>query len=222
MSFLTDIFGGSKSKSQSGNLAYPFIQENYGQSGADAYNNALGGLGDVLQGGPQAFWDQGGGQFLLDQGLDGLTSKFSSMGLTRSGAAMKGMEQFRSGLASTYLDNWLNHMTDYGKLGLGAGGLVSGAGQYSKGKGSESSGGAGQFLGSLLAFASDRRLKTKIQLLHRDPDGLGWYRFAYKSSPDVMLEGVMADEVKELRPRAYLKGFVNGEYDGVNYAMLGA
>lgn len=80
--------------------------------------------------------------------------------------------------------------------------------------------GAGAQIASGFAAASDRRLKTKIELLHRDPDGLGWYRFAYKRAPDEMLVGVMADEVRELRPRAYIKGFVNGEYDGVNYAAL--
>jgi hypothetical protein len=80
--------------------------------------------------------------------------------------------------------------------------------------------GAGAQIASGFAAASDRRLKTKIKLLRRDPDGLGWYEFAYKKSPDEMLVGVMADEVKELRPAAYIKGYVNGEYDGVNYAML--
>jgi hypothetical protein len=36
-----------------------------------------------------------------------------------------------------------------------------------------------------------------------------------------MLEGVMADEVKALRPKAFIANFARG-YDGVNYAMLEA
>jgi hypothetical protein len=67
---------------------------------------------------------------------------------------------------------------------------------------------------------SDRRLKTNIELLRRDPDGLGWYRFAYKRAPDTILEGVMADEVKELRPQAYIPNYQGSGFDAVNYANL--
>jgi hypothetical protein len=79
--------------------------------------------------------------------------------------------------------------------------------------------GAAASLGSAAILASDRRLKTKIKLLRRDPDGLGWYEFAYKNDPSTMLTGVMADEVKELRPHAHVPNF-KGEYAGVNYAKL--
>lgn len=69
--------------------------------------------------------------------------------------------------------------------------------------------------------ASDRRLKTKIEEigLWDGKDELKRYRYAMKSSPDVMLEGVMADEVKELRPHAYIPNFIGG-YAGVNYGAL--
>lgn len=67
---------------------------------------------------------------------------------------------------------------------------------------------------------SDRRLKTKIKLLHRDPDGLGHYEFAYKRAPDVMLKGVMADEVKTLRPAAYVPNWRGDGFDAVNYGAL--
>lgn len=92
------------------------------------------------------------------------------------------------------------------------------------------SGGLGQMLlgaasGGLNAYLSggmklsDRRTKTQIKLLRRDPDGLGWYEFAYKWAPDEMQEGVMADEVKTLRPAAYIPNF-KGDYAGVNYGAL--
>jgi hypothetical protein len=72
---------------------------------------------------------------------------------------------------------------------------------------------------------SDRRMKADIEELgpwDDRGDGLKRYAFRYKwEKPGTRHEGVMADEVKALRPWAYVKGFVNGEYDGVNYAALG-
>jgi hypothetical protein len=156
------IFGGSKQKSESGNNAYPFIMDNYGQSGADAFNGGTNMLGNILGAGgdPNSgstalnnYFNSAGGKFQLGEGLDALTSKFAAMGLSKSGAAMKGMEQYRQGLASTYLNNYLGQLGDYAKLGLGAGGLVSSSGQYSKGS-DKSSPGIGGLVGSLLtAFA---------------------------------------------------------------------
>ncbi len=70
------------------------------------------------------------------------------------------------------------------------------------------------------AMASDRRLKTNIELIRRDPDGLGWYSWNWKSDPEGEKEhGVLADEVEKLRPWAFVPDFV-GEYAGVNYAKL--
>jgi hypothetical protein len=71
--------------------------------------------------------------------------------------------------------------------------------------------------------ASDRRLKTKIVKVGEAKDGLGIYEWNWKTEPDgPRARGVIADEVKALRPHAYVKGYVNGEYDGVNYAALGS
>ncbi len=74
------------------------------------------------------------------------------------------------------------------------------------------------------AAMSDRRSKTNIELIgpwDNRGDGLNRYRFAYKSDPATMLEGVMADEVKELRPAAYIPDFNGTGMAGVNYAELG-
>lgn len=102
------------------------------------------------------------------------------------------------------------------------GSLWSGQGTTSQ---TQPGGWGNQLLGaaaSALPFIlSDRRMKTKIKLLRRATDGLGWYEFAYKFAPGEMLQGVMADEVKELRPQAYVPNF-KGEYAGVNYAALGS
>lgn len=151
MSFLS---GGSKSKSESGNKAYGWTKDTYGgmaSGGVDGFNAlgnilGLGGSG-AHDGAMQDYWDSSGGQFLLNQGLGDLNGKFASMGLSKSGSAMKAMEGYRQDLASTKLDNYLSRLSELSKLGLGAGGLIVDAGQYSKSKGS---GGGGGLLGSLL------------------------------------------------------------------------
>ena len=74
----------------------------------------------------------------------------------------------------------------------------------------------GAYLGNPMAF-SDRRLKTNIQKLGQK-NGFNWYRFSYLGS-DLVHEGVMADEIKKIKPEAVVR-HQNG-YDMVNYAMLG-
>lgn len=100
------------------------------------------------------------------------------------------------------------------------GGLTGGGGTQT----SQQPGGWGnQLLSAGLAAASlfsDRRLKTNIKLLRRDDDGLGWYSYAYKRCPEITMEGVMADEVKELRPAAHIPNYLGTGFDGVNYAKL--
>jgi hypothetical protein len=71
------------------------------------------------------------------------------------------------------------------------------------------------------ATASDVRLKTNIELVRRDPDGLGWYDWNWRSEPNgAKAHGVLAHEVKELRPAAYVPNFRGDGYDGVNYGAL--
>jgi hypothetical protein len=164
--FVTDIFGGSKQKqsSESGNNAYPFIMQNYGTSGAGAFNGGLSALEGLLGigGDPAAskaavdqFWKSTGGDFLLNQGVDAINSNMYARGLGKSGAAMKGLEEFRQGLASTKLNDLIQNYLGISKLGLGAGSLVADAGQYSKGtsSGGSSTGGLGQFIGQMLPLA---------------------------------------------------------------------
>lgn len=231
-------FGGSsaesksQSTSESGNKAYPYIQSTFGGT-AGQTGSASGAMGNILGlGGSDAmsqalndYYNSAGGQFQLNQGLDALTSKYSALGLTHSGAAMKGMEEFRQGLASTYLDNYLNHLNDLGQLGLGAGGLIANAGQYSNSQSTSRSsedketGGLGKFIGAIMA--SDRRLKRNIVRVGAASDGLGIYDYEYTFAPGETVRGVMADEVEKLRPWAFVPNF-RGDYAGVNYATLGS
>jgi hypothetical protein len=82
-------------------------------------------------------------------------------------------------------------------------------------------GALGAGLGAAGAAFSDIRLKTKVEKVGEFADGLGIYTFAYKSDPKQMFKGVMAHEVKALRPWAHIENYRGSGYDGVNYALLG-
>ena len=65
---------------------------------------------------------------------------------------------------------------------------------------------------------SDRRLKTDITLLRRRRDGVGVYRYRYRSGGPMRV-GVMAQELQRVRPDLVTR--LDG-YLAVNYAGLGA
>ena len=82
--------------------------------------------------------------------------------------------------------------------------------------------GAAGSIGSAAIMASARELKADIEEigLWDGKDGLKRYRYYYRNDPaKTVHEGVMADEVKKLRPHAYVPNFV-GDKPGVNYAAL--
>lgn len=206
--------GGGSGNAKSGNHAWGAIERIYkpmaekGVGGFNAFGDILG-LG-APGAGSQAlddYYNSSGGKFLLDQGLDGLTNKFTQLGLSKSGPAMKGMETFRQDLASTKLDNYLGHLAQYSGMGLGAGGLMANAGQYSKGTGQTQ--GLGGLIGQLavgLAAGCDRRLKRDIVLVGKR-DGIPEYDFTYRQDtplnlPTGRFRGVMADDVAKVRPEA--------------------
>jgi hypothetical protein len=151
---LGDLFGGGGSESKSENLAYPWIKDNFGSTSSGAYNMGLGNIGSILSGNSQAldnFWENGGGSFLMEKGTDDITAKMAKLGLTKSGATVKGLEDYRQGLASTKLGELLGHFGNLAQLGLGGGNLVANAGQVSSGT-SGGGGGLGSLLGAALAF----------------------------------------------------------------------
>jgi hypothetical protein len=115
----------------------------------------------------------------------------------------------------------------YGTQALGnVGGLFNGYGtQTGQQPGGWLNGllGAGASLGSAAIMASDRRLKTNIRKIGEASDGLGIFEWNWKADPEgPTVRGVIADEVEKLRPWAFMKGFVCGVYDGVNYASVGS
>lgn len=103
----------------------------------------------------------------------------------------------------------------------GAMGLSNYFGNTVKGTSSPSPFQAALSVGSL--FASDRRLKRNIVKVATKPDGLNVYEYDYvkgRGLPPSRQRGVMADEVRRLRPWA-LGPKLSG-YDSVNYSRLEA
>lgn len=83
-------------------------------------------------------------------------------------------------------------------------------------------GALGAGLGAAGAIWSDRRLKTRIEAIGKNEKGLTVYRFAYRSLPDVMVTGFMADEVKKIVPEAHIPNYRGSGFDGVNMALCGS
>jgi hypothetical protein len=144
------LFGSpSKEKSESGNKSYDAISSAFGPA-LGFVNQGGNAMWDMLKGGPAGFADSGGFKHLLEQGTNSVNSNFYARGLGQSGAAMKGLEKYRYGLASTYLSQYMDQLNNLGKLGVGAGGVMSSAGQYSKGSAKGGKDGiAGDIIGAI-------------------------------------------------------------------------
>lgn len=229
----------SQSHSESGNLAYPGLNTalspslGYVSQGGNLVANLLGaGGGPAQTSALNNFANSGGMQFLMDQGQKAITSSKAAQGLLRSGSYGTALAKYGQGLASTYLNQYINNALELGKLGLGSASVLANAGQWSKSdstSSSESEGtGAKQGIaGDLMKAAgsiaaSDRRLKTNVVEVGRDSNGLMWYQFDYipmKGLPRNRQVGVMADEVQKIKPEAYVPNFF-GEYAGVDYGKL--
>lgn len=130
-------FGGSKQTSQSYNQAYPFLQSNLGdQVGYTGKSNSaiaslLGLNGAADTSGLDSYLNSSDYNFTRNQGLQGITSSNAAKGLLGSGSALKAITDYSSGLASTYLDKYLSHLTSLSDSGLKAGQVLSDAGNTS-------------------------------------------------------------------------------------------
>lgn len=151
-----------------------------------------------------------GGQFLGIAGnsLSGAMGAGSQvMGDMRANAGVVG-QGFGMGLqgygqaGNIYAQDFNARMQGYKAQMEGIGGLASGLGSA-----------AGLFLGS------DRRLKTDIEAVGVLDSGLTVYRYRYKAGGPFHI-GVMADEVAQVRPAAYIKGGAGNGFDAVDYAKL--
>jgi hypothetical protein len=102
------------------------------------------------------------------------------------------------------LNQYMDQLNNLGKLGIGAGGVLSSSGAYSEGKGTGGKEGiAGSILGAIAA--SDARLKTNIVPAGTDNAGVPMYYFDYRKDtglklPEGRFYGVMADEAISVLP----------------------
>ena len=225
MSFLT-----GKSKSESKNVAYPWLQGQQGMasqiiSDANAGNNEIFGF---LQGNNPAGFEQykrsSGYDNIFNESMRGVTSNAAARGLLGSGATLRATQDRAGQLAQQNYANYLQQLMGANQQrmqsGLGLAGLITQGGQTSQSSQREgllsAISGVAQGAGAAAAGGafSDIRLKENIVKIGEEPDGLGIYSFNYiwDDEPQV---GVMAQEVAELRPHALgpvIEGFMTVYY----------
>lgn len=200
--------GKKKEKSESGNFAWDPIKGafqpalGYVTQGGNLVANLLGANGSgAASGAVQQFADSGGMDFLMKNMQKGVTSSKAAQGLLKSGSYGTALQDRAYGLASTYLNQYVQNALELGKLGLGAGGVMADAGRWSKSEGKGTTGKDGLLDDALkAAAASDPRLKENIEFVGTDASGLNHYTFNYKQDtrldlPKGRFYGVMADEL---------------------------
>lgn len=150
----------------------------------------------------------------------------TAMQATQSGANYGGMGLNLANQALTGMNSGLSQASD--KAGNAAQGYGSiwnqqnNAYQAAQNASASASAGLGQALGQIgmMAYMSDRRLKTDIEWVGRDVlTGLNLYHFRYIGGSKQVYEGVMADEVAVNYPNAVFE--MPDGYLAVNYAAIG-
>src|SRR5574338_20949 len=204
MSFLKP----KKAKSSSENVNNAYIKNAYGGmighgTGANNFLSALlTGSGDVA-GANSAYnnyLQMAGYAPALRQLSQQITGQGAASGLLRSGATANALLTRGTELNQQYYNNYLQQLAGLSGLGLQAGGLVANTGQKSTstGGGPSTFGTIASTIGGIASIFSDPRLKRDIELVGREPDGLGIYlaRYLWAAKRRLM---VMAEEVAKLR-----------------------
>lgn len=131
----------------------PFVQA--GMPATQRVNALLGLAGDTAQdeafGGFQRFLDKGDYAFNLDRGLNQINAGYAGAGTLKSGAAMKGIEDYRQGLNQQYLGQYMGALGNQQGLGLSAGSALAGVGQ-----------GYADSVGQLFAKQGDARANSAL------------------------------------------------------------
>ena len=184
-----------------------------GRYGSGAYTGVLAdSLGDAYS------------QLLYGNYDDEMNRRMQATGMSQQALASQQQAQAANNqqqLAQTALAAELPYIGS-NNMAQGLGALFSGGTQQSSQTGASPIWGAvGAGLGAAGMALSDRRLKTNITKVGAFKDGLGIYEFEYRKQPGTRFRGVMADEVKELRPQAHIPNF-DGEFAGVDYGKLEA
>ena len=222
MSFLKPK--ASKSKQVSENVNNDLIKSTYGGSmtqGTGAMSQLSGMLGVGDPNGYNNYLQQAGYAPAMRQLSQNITGQGAAAGILNSGSTAKALQSRGAELNQTFFNNYLQQLAGLSGLGLQAGGLVANTGQ--KSTGTSNGGGPSTFgsiastIGGIASIFSDRRLKRDIELVRREPDGLGIYLARYVMGTKRFLM-VMADEVARLRPWAL--GPTRAGYATVNYGAL--
>lgn len=219
----------AKSTSSSVNVNNDLIKSTYGGmmgqgTGATNYLSALlTGTGDTTaaNAGYNNYLQQAGYAPAMRQLSQQITGQGAASGLLNSGATAKALQTRGAEINQGFYNNYLQQLAGLSGLGLQAGGLVANTGQQStstsKGGGPSTLGSIASTVGGIASIFSDRRLKRDIELVGREPDGLGIYLCRYLWSRTRRLM-VMADEVAKLRPWAL--GPARFGFATVNYGAL--
>lgn len=147
MGFLT---GGSKSSSQSYNKAYDTLNSSFSPLLGYA-NTGASGLASLLSGdttGLDKYKSAMGYDWTLGQGLASTAANRANKGLSDSGATLKALANYQTGLNNQYNQNYMTGLTGLSQLGLSAGQALAGAGNVSNSSQS-SNPGLGGLIGSI-------------------------------------------------------------------------
>jgi len=218
------LFGG-KTKLKATNFNMGLVTNAYTpqmEQGTQANNflsSLLTGTGDTAaaQGGYNNYLQLAGYAPAMKQLSQNLTGQGAASGMLRSGPFLKALQSGGAQLNNQFFNNYLQNLSGLSGLGLQAGGLVTNAGQGQLVKKKGLLGSIASAAGAASSLFSDRRLKRDIELIGREPDGLGIYSFRYVMTAKRFI-GVMADEVAKLRPWAL--GPEKAGFATVNYGVL--
>lgn len=214
----------AKSSQVSENVNNELIKSTYGGSmtqGTGAMTSLANMLGVGDPNGYNNYLQLAGFAPAMRQLSQNITGQGAAAGILNSGATAKALQSRGAELNNQFFNNYLQQLAGLSGLGLQAGGLVANTGQ--KSTGTSTGGGPSTFgsiastIGGIASIFSDRRLKRDIELVRRDPDGLGWYLARYVMGTKRFLM-VMADEVARIRPWAL--GPTRAGYATVNYGAL--
>lgn len=133
---MSGIFGGSSSKSE--NKAYGKIAEwasplmGFAQEGAGGLSSLLGG--DAT--GFNTFKNNVGYDWNLGQGTNDILAQRAAIGGLDSGASLKALARYQTGLNNQYLDQYQGGLNQLLGAGNTAAGMLTNAGQVSSSKSS--------------------------------------------------------------------------------------
>jgi hypothetical protein len=214
-----------KTKAVGTNTNNSLLTSTYGSSmdaGVGATKNLsslLTGTGDVAgaKQGYNNYLQMAGYQPAMTELSRNITGQGAASGLLNSGSTAQALQTKGAQLNNSFYNNYLQQLSGLSGIGQNAGQIVEGAGSGQLKTTPSVAGTVASLAGSAASLFSDRRLKRNIELVHREPDGLGVYlcRYVWSRTRRLM---VMADEVAKLRPWAL--GPRRAGYATVNYGAL--